>query len=74
MFVSALGWSKGWTWLRKDLLDFNFVGAGTNPNSGCFGSVDWHSLSTLLAVSLLILDGTIFGKFETTCDGPTSIV
>ena len=50
MFVSALGW----TWLRKDLLDFNLVGAGTDPNSGCIGSVDWHSLSALLGVSLLI--------------------
>ena len=50
MFVSVLGW----TWLRKDLLDFNLVGAGTDPNSGCLGSVDWLSLSALLAVSLLI--------------------
>ena len=55
MFVSVLGW----TWLRKDLLDFNLVDAGTDPNSGCLGSVDWHSLSALLAVSLLILDGAI---------------
>ena len=42
--------------LRKDLLDFNLVGAGTDPNSGCLGSVDWHSLS---AVFLLILGGAI---------------
>ena len=55
MFVSVLGW----TWLRKDLLDFNLVDAGTDPNSGCLGSVDWHSLSALLAVSLLILGGAI---------------
>ena len=54
MFVSALGW----TWLRKDL-DFNLVGADTDSNSECFGPVDWHSLSTLLAVSLLILGGAI---------------
>ena len=54
MFVSVLGWTRGWTWLRKDLLDFNLVGAGTDPNSGCLGSVDWLSLSALLAVSLLI--------------------
>ena len=52
--VSALGWTRGWIWLRKDLLDFNLVGAGTDPNSGCLGSVDWHSLSAPLAVSLLI--------------------
>ena len=32
----------GWTWLRKDLLDFNLVGAGTDQNSGCLGSVDWR--------------------------------
>ena len=30
-FVSALGW----TWLRKDILDFNLVGAGSDQNSGC---------------------------------------
>ena len=48
--LSALGW----TWLRKDL-DFNLVSAGSDPNSGCLGSVDWRSLSALLAVSLLIL-------------------
>ena len=59
MFVSALGWTKGWTWLTKDLLDLNLIGAGTDPNSGCLGSVDWHSLSALLAVSLLISGGTI---------------
>ena len=55
MFVSA----SGWRWLRKDLLDFNLVGADTDPNSGCLGSVDWHSLPALLAVSLLISGGTI---------------
>ena len=54
MFISALSWTSGWTWLRKDLLDFNLVGAGTDPNSGCLGSVDWGSLSTLLAVPLVI--------------------
>ena len=54
-FVSALGW----TWLRNDLLDFNLVGAGTDPNSGCLGSVDWHSLSALLAGCLLISGGAI---------------
>ena len=59
MFVSALGWTRGWTWLRKDLLDFNLVGAGSDPNSGCLGSVYWRSLSALLAVSLLILGGAI---------------
>ena len=37
MFVPVLGW----TWLRKDL-DFNLVFAGTDPNSGCLGSVDWR--------------------------------
>ena len=55
MFVSTLGW----TWLRKDLLDFNLVGAGSDPNSGCLGSVDWCSLSALLAVSLLISGSAI---------------
>ena len=55
MFVSDLGW----TWLRKDLLDFNLVGAGSDPNSGCLGSVDWRNLSALLVVSLLISDGAI---------------
>ena len=50
MFASALGW----TWLRKDLFDFNLVGAGSDPNSGCLGSVDWLSLSALLVVFLLI--------------------
>ena len=59
MFVSALGWIRGWTWLRKDLLDFNLVGAGSDPNSGCLGSVDWRNLSALLAVSLLISGGVI---------------
>ena len=59
MFVSALGWTRGWTWLRKNLLDFNLVGAGSDPNSGCLGSVDWRSLSALLAVSLIISGGTI---------------
>ena len=59
MFVSALGWTKGLTWLRKDLLDFNLVSVGTDPNSGCLGSVDWHSLSALLTVPLLILVGVI---------------
>ena len=54
VFVSALSWA----WLRKGL-DFNLVGAGTDPNSGCLGSVDWHSLSALLAVSLLISGGAI---------------
>ena len=54
MFVSALGW----TWLRKDL-NFNHVGAGSDPHRGCLGSVDRHSLSALLAVSLLILGGAI---------------
>ena len=58
-FVSALGWTRGWTWLRRDLLDFNLVGAGSDPNSGCLGSVDWRSLSALLAVSLLISGGAI---------------
>ena len=62
MFVSALDWTRGWTWLRKDLLDFNLVGAGTDPNSGCLRSVDWHSLSTLLAVSPLISVGAIPGS------------
>ena len=37
MFVSALGWIRGWTWLKNDLLDFNLVGDGTDPNSGCLG-------------------------------------
>ena len=55
MFVSALGW----TCFRKDFLDFNLVGAGTDPNSGCLESVDLPSLSALLAVSLLISDGAI---------------
>ena len=59
MFVSAFGWTSGWTWLRKYLLDFNLVGAGSDPNIGCLGSVDWCSLSALLAVSLLILGGAI---------------
>ena len=59
MFVSALGWTMGWTWLRKDLLDFNLVDAGSDPNGGCLGYVDWRSLSALLAVSLLISDGAI---------------
>ena len=59
MFVSALDWTRGWKWLRKDLLDFNLVGAGSDPNSGCLGSVDWRSLSALLAVSLLISGGAI---------------
>ena len=54
MFVSALDWTRGRTCLRKYL-----VGAGSDPNSGCLGSVDWHSLSYLLAVSLLILGGAI---------------
>ena len=58
-FVFALSWTKDLTWFRKDLLDFNLVGAGTDPNSGCLGSVDWHSLSALLAVSLLISAGAI---------------
>ena len=39
---------------QKDLLDFNLVGAGTDPNDGCLESVDWHSLSALLAVFLQI--------------------
>ena len=59
MFVSALSWTRGWTWLRKDHLDFNLVGAGSDPNSGCFASVDWRSLSAVLAVSLLIPGGAI---------------
>ena len=59
MSVFALGWTRGWTWLRKDLLGFSLVGAGTDPNSGCLRSIDWHSLSALLAVSLLISDGAI---------------
>ena len=59
MFVSALGWTRGWAWLRKDLLDFNLVGAGSDPNSGCPGSVDWRSLSALLAVSFLLSGGAI---------------
>ena len=62
MFLSALGWTRGWTrgwtWLRKDL-DFNLFGAGSDPNSGCLGPVDWRSLSALLAVSLLILGSAI---------------
>ena len=44
---------------QKNLLDFNLVSAGSDPNSGCLGSVDWHSLSALLAVSLLISGGAI---------------
>ena len=59
MFVSALGWTRGCTWLREDLLNFNLAGAGSDPNSGCLGSVDWRSLSALLAVSLQILGGAI---------------
>ena len=59
MFVSSLGWTIGWTWLRKYLLDFNLVGAGTDPNRGCLGSVELHSLSAMLAVSLLISGGAI---------------
>ena len=55
MFVSALGW----TWLRRDLLDFNLVGAGSDPNSECLGPVDWRSLCDLLVVSLLISGGAI---------------
>ena len=55
MFVSALGL----TWIRKDLLDFNLVGAGSDPKSECLGSVDWRSLSALLAVSFIISGGTI---------------
>ena len=59
MFVSTLSRTRGWTWLRKDLLDFNFVGASTDPNSGRLGSADWHSLSAMPAVSLLISGGVI---------------
>ena len=59
MFVSALGRARGWTWLKKYFLDFNLVGAGTDPNSGCLGSVNWHSLFALLAVFLLISGGAI---------------
>ena len=59
MFVSALDWTRGRTCLRKDLLDFNLIGAGSDPNSGCLGSVDWHSFFALLAVSLLISGGAI---------------
>ena len=58
MFVSAFGWTRGWTWLRKDL-DFKLVSAGTDPSSGCLGLIDWHSLFVLLAVSLLISGGVI---------------
>ena len=58
MFVSALDWTRSWTWLKKDLV-FNLVGAGSDPNSGCLGSVDWRSLSALLTVSLLISGGAI---------------
>ena len=58
MFVSALDWTRGRTCLRKDL-DFNLVSAGSDPNSGCLGSVDWCSFSTLLAVSLLISGSAI---------------
>ena len=54
MFVSAMDWTRGRTCLRKDLLDFNLVGAGSGPSSGCFVSVDRRSLSALLAGSLLI--------------------
>ena len=50
MYVSALGW----TWL-----DFNLVGAGSDPNSECLESVDWRSLSALLAVPLPISGGAI---------------
>ena len=57
--LSALDLTRDWTWLRKDLFDFNVVGAGTDLNSGCLGSVDWHSLSALVAVSLLISGGAI---------------
>ena len=59
MFVSALDWTRGRTCLRKDLLDFNLVSAGSDPNSGCLGSVDWRSLSALMAVPLLISGGAI---------------
>ena len=59
MFVSALDWTRGRICLRKDLLDFNLVGAGSGSNSGCLGSVDWCSLSALLAVSPLISGGAI---------------
>ena len=59
MFVSALDWTRGRTRLRKDLFDFNLVGAGSDSNSECLGSVDWRSLSALLAVSLLISGGVI---------------
>ena len=59
MFVSALDWTRGRTCLRKGLLDFNLVGAGSDPSTGCLGSVDWRGLSALLAVSLLISGGAI---------------
>ena len=59
MFVPTLGWTAGWTWLRKELFDFNVVSAATDPNSGCLESVDWHSLSALMNVSLLISGGAI---------------
>ena len=62
MFVSALDWTRGRTCLRKNLLDFNLVGAGSDPNSGYLGSVDWRSLSALLAVSLLISGGVILAS------------
>ena len=62
MFGSALDWSRGRTCLRKDLLDFNLVGAGSDPNSGCLGSVDWRSLFALLAVSFLISGGAMLAS------------
>ena len=46
MFVPALGWTRGWTWLRKDLFDFNLVGADTDPNSECLWSIDWRKHTT----------------------------
>ena len=62
MFVSALSWTRGWAWLRKGL-NFNLVGVGTDPNSGwCLRSVDWHSLSALLGVSLPILGDAILAS------------
>ena len=70
--------------LSKDFLHFNFVGAGTDPNIGCLGSVDWRSLSALLAVSFLISGGAIpasrcmllvlVGLRQPVTDGLTSIV
>ena len=59
MFVSALDWTSGRTCLRKNLLDFSLISAGSDPNSGCLGPVDWRSLSALLAVSLLFLGGAM---------------